>query len=112
MMFLFLAYFQFFGRLSMVRNSVCVRITLFSKTGSTKGAMSFAVPHLAEPYSTPCRNFLAFFILYDTKALKAAAPRIPTAISRGCTLGRGFLNARPKYKNKFISFWIMESPVQ
>ena len=24
-------------------------------------AMSFAVPHLAEPYSTPCRNCLAFF---------------------------------------------------
>ena len=29
-----------------------------------------------------------------------------------CRYGRGFLNARPKDKNKFISFRIMESPVQ
>ena len=77
MTFLFLAYFQFFGRLFMVRNSVCVRITLFSKTGSTKGAMSFSFPHLAEPYSSPCRYFFAFFRRYQITPLNAAAPITP-----------------------------------
>ena len=36
---------------------------LFSNTESIYGSMSLAFPHLAEPYSTPCRNFLAFFAL-------------------------------------------------
>ena len=58
--FLFLAYFGAFGRLFMVRRSVSVRMTLFSKTGSMKGSISFLFPHLADPYSTPCRNFFAF----------------------------------------------------
>ena len=110
--FLFLAYFQFFGRLFMVRNSVCVRITLFSKTGSTKGAMSFSFPHRADPYSSPCRYFFAFFLRYQTTALKAAAPMSPTIRSHQWKLGTRVLNARPKYRNMFISFFTMEPPVQ
>ena len=36
---------------------------LFSNTESIYGSMSLAFPHLAEPYSTPCRNFLTFLAL-------------------------------------------------
>jgi hypothetical protein len=53
----------FLGRVFMVRNSVPVKMTLFSNLGSTKGLMSFSVPHRAEPYSRSCRNFLAFLLL-------------------------------------------------
>lgn len=38
--FLFLAYFGCFGRLFMVRNSVCVRMTLLENSGSMYGLMS------------------------------------------------------------------------
>ena len=79
--FLFLAYFGCFGRLFMVRNSVCVRMTLlensgfmvsrsvcvkgilFSNTGSVYGFMSSAPPQRAEPYSVPRRYFFAFLPL-------------------------------------------------
>lgn len=44
-------------------NSYIYRRTLFSNTESIYGSMSLAFPHLAEPYSTPCRNFLAFLAL-------------------------------------------------
>ena len=37
-MFLFLAYFGCLGRLFMVRNSVCVRMTLLENSGSMYGA--------------------------------------------------------------------------
>ena len=37
----------FLGRVLIVRYSVPVRMTLFLKTGSMKGLMSFAVPHEA-----------------------------------------------------------------
>ena len=36
---------------------------MFSNTGSIKGSMSFWLPHRAEPYSSPCRYFFAFFPL-------------------------------------------------
>ena len=49
-----LALAGFFGRLLIVIRSVCVRITLFSKTGSIKGSISAGVPHRADPYSTLC----------------------------------------------------------
>ena len=45
--FLFRAVFGSAGRLFMVRDSVRVRMTLFSNTGSANGSMSFAVPHEA-----------------------------------------------------------------
>ena len=59
--FLFLAYFGIFGLLLMVILSDCDRITLFANTGSSNGSISACLPHLAEPYSSLCRNFLAFF---------------------------------------------------
>ena len=62
-MFLFRAYFGCFGRLFMVRYSVCVRMTLLEKSGSIYGLMSSGLPQRAEPYSSPCRNFLRFFPL-------------------------------------------------
>src|SRR5574344_798121 len=62
-MFLFLAYFGSFGLPDIISRSVCVRRTLFSNAESIYGSMSLAFPHLAEPYSTPCRNFLAFLAL-------------------------------------------------
>ena len=37
----------FLGRVLIVRYSVPVRMTLFLKTGSMKGLMSFSVPHEA-----------------------------------------------------------------
>jgi len=45
--FLFLAYFGCFGRLFMVRNSVCVRMTLLENSGSMYGLMSSGLPHEA-----------------------------------------------------------------
>ena len=57
--FLFLAYLGREGRPFIVNRSVAVSMMLFSYTGSMNGAMSFAVPQRAEPYSRPCRNFLA-----------------------------------------------------
>lgn len=42
----------------MVKPSVCVRMTLLSfSLKSIYGSISFSVPHTAEPYSVPCRNF-------------------------------------------------------
>ena len=52
----------FFGRVFMVRNSVPVRMMLFSNFGSTKGAISFGQPQRADPYSSSRRNFLAFLL--------------------------------------------------
>ena len=37
----------FLGRVFIVRNSVFVKMTLFSNFGSVKGLMSFSVPHEA-----------------------------------------------------------------
>ena len=37
----------FLGRVFILRNSVFVKMTLFSNFGSTKGLMSFSVPHEA-----------------------------------------------------------------
>ena len=45
--FLFLAFRGSLGRFDIIRLSVCVRMTLFSKTGSTNGAMSSGLPHEA-----------------------------------------------------------------
>ena len=60
--FKFRALAGFFGRVFMVRNSVPVRMTLFSNLGSTKGFISFSVPKRAEPYSSSRRYFLAFLL--------------------------------------------------
>ena len=53
----------FFGRVLMVSSSVPVRMTLFSNLGSTKGLMSFSVPHRAEPYSSSRLYYFAFLPL-------------------------------------------------
>jgi len=45
--FRFLAFAGILGRVFIVRNSVPVKITLFSNFGSTNGLMSFSVPHEA-----------------------------------------------------------------
>ena len=45
--FKFRALAGFFGLVLVVRNSVPVRMTFFSNVGSTKGLMSFSVPHEA-----------------------------------------------------------------
>ena len=45
--FKFLALAGFLGRVFMVRNSVPVKMTLFSNLGSTNGFMSASVPHEA-----------------------------------------------------------------
>ena len=47
MLLLFLAVFGSFGRLFIVKRSVCVRITLFLKSESMYGAMSSGLPHEA-----------------------------------------------------------------
>jgi len=61
--FKFLAFAGIFGRVFIVRNSIPVKITLFSYFGSTNDLMSFSVPHRALPYSASRRNFLAFLLL-------------------------------------------------
>ena len=61
--FRFRAFAGILGRVFIVRNSVPVKITLFSNFGSTNGLMSFSVPHRALPYSASRRNFLAFLLL-------------------------------------------------
>ena len=45
--FLFRAVFGSFGRLFMVRYSVCVRMTLLENSGSVYGLMSSGLPHEA-----------------------------------------------------------------
>lgn len=87
--FLFLAYFGSFGRLFMVSRSVCVRITLFSNTGSTNGSISFAVPHLADPYSTPPIFLRSYCDNIDSR-FKGATPKIPMQISWIFKLDSGF----------------------
>ena len=47
-------------RLMMSNRSVLVRIMLSANLGAMNGSMSLGVPHRAEPYSIPCRYFLAF----------------------------------------------------
>ena len=84
---MFLAYFGAFGRDSMVRDSVAVRITLFLNVGSLKGSMSAWVPHLAEPYSLPCLNFFAFFALMYIMSLNAPPISAPIRRSKGSRLG-------------------------
>ena len=60
--FKFRALAGFLGRVFMVRNSVPVRITLFSNFGSAKGRISFSYPQRADPYSSSRRNFFAFLL--------------------------------------------------
>ena len=45
----------------MVRNSVPVRMTLFSNFGSTKGAISLGPPQRADPYSSSRLYFFGLF---------------------------------------------------
>ena len=54
--------------------------------------MSLAFPHLAEPYSTPCLNFLAFLALKYTTRRSATPPAIPISKSFGKKLGGGLEN--------------------
>lgn len=70
------------GRVFMVKNSVPVRMTLFSNLGSTNGFISASVPQRAEPYSISRRNFRAFLILDCTTKYSITAPATPTARSR------------------------------
>ena len=80
--------------------SVCVSRILFSKTGSMNGAISFGVPHRAEPYSTPCRYFFAFFPFRYTASFTRAAPASPIHKSCGWKLGKTFWNASEKFKKR------------
>ncbi len=54
--------------------------------------MSLAVPHLAEPYSTPCLNFLALLALKYTTSRKATPHPAPISRSLGWRLGNGLEN--------------------
>ena len=45
------------------------------------GTINFAFPHLAEPYSTPCLNFLAFLALKYTTRRSVTPPTIPISKS-------------------------------
>ncbi len=87
--FLFRAVLGSLGLLFMVRLSVLVRITLFSKAGSTKGWMSSGVPQRAEPYSMFLRNFRAFLPFTWTMRRTRAANAIPTIRSTRTKLGKG-----------------------
>ena len=55
--------------------------------------MSLAVPHRAEPYSMPCRYFLAFLLRKYTASRSPAPQEMPISKSSGCRLGSGFANA-------------------
>ena len=85
--FKFLALAGFLGRVFMVRNSVPVKMTLFSNLGSTNGFMSASVPQRAEPYSISRRNFRAFLILDCTTKYNITAPATPTARSKSPSPG-------------------------
>ena len=58
--FLFRAFLGSGGRLDIISRSVLVRMMLSANLGAMNGSISLAVPHRAEPYSTPWRYFLAF----------------------------------------------------
>ena len=77
------AYFGFAGLELLVILSVFDSIRLFSNTGSINGSMSACVPHLAEPYSSLCLNFFAFFPFMYTANLSTAPTAIPTKRSVG-----------------------------
>ena len=91
--FLFRAFLGSLGRFDIIRLSVCVRMMLFSNTGSIKGAMSSRVPQRAEPYSRFFLNFLAFLPLKYTTSRIITAAAIPTSRSIGWKLGTMFSNA-------------------
>ena len=73
---------RIFGRVFMVRNSVPVRMTLFSNLGSTKGFISFSVPKRAEPYSSSRRYFWAFLLLYRSAGGTPPRPQCQRASQR------------------------------
>ena len=91
--FLFRAFLGSAGRLLIISRSVLVRIMLSANLGAMNGSMSLAVPHRAEPYSMPCRYFLAFLPRKYTASRSPAPQHKPTSKSSGCRLGRGFANA-------------------
>ena len=91
--FLFLAFFGSLGRFDIIRLSVCVRMTLFSNTGSMNGSMSARLPQRAEPYSRFFLNFLAFLPLKYTTSRMITPAAIPTSRSIGWKLGMMFSNA-------------------
>ena len=108
--FLFRAVLGSLGRLFMVRLSVRVRMTLFSNTGSANGSMSFRPPHLALPYSSPWRYFLAFLLRTYTTSRNAAPMASPMHRSKGWKLGMGFPHAVPIEVKKPRSFVEMSVP--
>ena len=61
--------------------------------GSIKGAISFSFPHLAEPYSSPWRNFFPFFPLKYTTAHMPTAAIVPATRLFSFMLGNSFLKA-------------------
>lgn len=97
------------GRVLVVRNSVAVRMMLFSNFGSMKGLMSAGVPHRADPYSSSRRNFLAFFPLIYTVSRIAAAPASPTSQSKRA-VGRMVPNAGPTAAGIPMSLWAKSVP--
>lgn len=93
MIFLFLLYRQLETLLFIVRLSVLVRIILLvGLSKSIYGSISFAVAHLAEPYSSLSRKFFLFFLFMCRKTPTATAVTIPAKISFILKLGRGFVN--------------------
>ena len=59
------------------------KITLFFGSSSTKGRISSGLPQRAEPYSSPCRYFLAFRPLIQTARRSAAPQQTPNRRSVG-----------------------------
>ena len=101
--FLFLAYFGELGLPDIISLSDAVKMILFSNTGSIYGSISFAFPHLALPYSTPCLNFLAFFALKYTIRRKPTPHATPKSRSIGLKLGKGLAKASPSLEAVSIS---------
>ena len=102
--FLFRAVFGSFGRLFIVRRSVCVRMMLFLNTGSMYGRISSAVPQRAAPYSYPWRYFLAFLPRRYTASLRSRPQAKPTSKSSAWKLGSGLPNAAGMAPNRLSIF--------
>ena len=85
--FLFLANFGFFGLLSIVMDSVAVNGIFIQGLSDIYGLISSLSPHLAEPYSTPFRSFLASCCFCHINSFAATAVPAPIRISMISVLG-------------------------
>ena len=96
--------------------SVMVRTMLLSGFSvSIYGSMSFALLHLAEPYSYPYRNFFAFFLLYQTMNHASIPVAMPPSKSYPLKLGNMLLKASSRLPTlltnliqKFLSMVILK----